>query len=397
MPAGWAAAGVAAAGIAGSIIQGDAAKSAAGTSADAQRYAADQAAAAAKFTPYGVTTGFGSSNFGYDANGNPTASYTLTPELQAIRNRMVAQAGAYDPTQLGQAAQPLFGGANQAFAGANQVLGTANTAFGTGQNLVNLGGNYLAQSPEQARQDYIRNQQALFAGSDEQQLAALKNQQFQTGRIGLATGGTSAGNLAQTNPEMAALYNARARRDLELAANAETAAQQRQAFGASLQGQGIGMFGSGAGLFSSGTNLYGQGAGLLGQIPALTVAGYSPLQTQLGIAGQIENYGQSALDIGAQLGGRSATAGANVGQALLTGGISAARTAQAGNAYSPVGSLLQGVGNSTALNSWFQNTLNKNSTGLSYNPGAGYGTATGYQSWDMSNPELVQTQQTYGI
>jgi hypothetical protein len=293
--------------------------------------------------------------------------------MQAIRNRMISQAGSYDPTQLGNAAQPLYG--------------AANTAFGGGQNLFGLGSQYLAQSPEQARQDYMRNQLALFAPQDEQTLASLRNQQFQTGRTGLATGGTTAGGMAQTNPEMAAYYNSLTNRNLGLAANAETAAQQRQAFGASLQNQGLGMFGT--------------GGSLLGQIPALTTAGYGPLQTQLGIAGQIEGYGQSALDIGAQLGGRSATAGANVANSLLTGGISAARTQQAGNAYSPVGSALQGIGNSPALSSWFQNSLNqKPGVGQTTNWYGGvvndptYGAGTAYSNM---TPGEISNMQTYGI
>ena len=381
----WGAAAAVGASVVGSVIQGDAAKSAAQTSADAQRYAADQAAAAAKFTPYGVTTGFGSSNFGYDANGQPTASYTLNPQLQALRDQMLSQAGSYNPQQIGQAAQPLFGGANQAFAGANQVLGTANTAFGGGQNLFNIGSSYLNQSPEQARQDYINQQQALLAPGQEQQLASLRNQQFQTGRTGLATGGTAAGSLAQTNPEMAAYYNSISNSNRQIAANADQAAQQRQAFGASLQNSGLGMFGSGAGLLSSGTGLYGQGAGLLGQIPALTTAGYSPLQTQLGLAGQIEGYGQSALDIGAQLGGRSATAGAQVANALLQGGVSAAKTAQAGNAYSPVGSVLQGIGSNQALNNWFQNKLNTGFTNTADNT-MGYGLSNNGATPNWTNP-----------
>lgn len=369
--------GVATAVVAGTVVggylQGQSAKSAASTSADAQRYAADQAAAAAKFTPYGVTTGFGSSNFGTDENGNPTASYTLIPQLQTVRNRMIEQSAAYDPTRLLNAAEPLYG--------------AANTAFGGGQNLFGLGSQYLAQSPEQARQDYMRNQQALFAPQDEQQLAALRNQQFQTGRTGLATGGTTAGGMQATNPEMAAYYNSITNRNLGLAANAETAAQQRQAFGATLQNQGIGM--------------YGTGAGLLGQIPALATAGYGPLQTQLGIAGQIEGYGQNALDIGAQLGGRSATAGANVGQALLTGGISAAKTAQVGNAYNPFASTLQGIGNSPALNSWFQNSLNQTpKTGQTTNWYGGvvndptYGAGTAYSNM---TPGEISNMQQYGL
>lgn len=317
MPAGWVAGGVAAAGLVGGYLQGEAAKSAANTSADAQRYAADQAAQAAKFTPYNVTTGFGSSNF----SGN-NASYTLTPEMQAIRDRTIAQAGAYDPTQISTLAQPLYG---------------------AGSSLFNLGQQYLATSPEDAAQQYMQQQQGLLAPGREQQLSALRNQQYQTGRTGLATGGTTAGGLAQTNPELAAYYNSVAQQNATLAAQSDAYGQQRATYG--------------AGLFNT-------GAGLLGQVPSLTTQGYGPLQTQLGLAGTVEGYGQSALDIGAQLGGRSATAGANVAQSLLAGGVSAARTQQAGNAYSPAGSVLQGLGNSSALNSWFQNQL-----GGSTNPG----------------------------
>jgi hypothetical protein len=218
-------------------------------------------------------------------------------------------------------------------------------------------------------------QQGLLAPGREQQLSALRNQQYQTGRTGLATGGTTAGNLAQTNPELAAYYNSLAQSDKTLAAQSDLYGQQRAQFGA---------------------GLFGTGASLLSQVPSLTTQGYGPLQTQLGLAGTIEGLGQNALDIGAQLGGRSATAGANVAQSLLQGGLSAAKTQQAGNATSFAGGVLQGVGSNQALNSWFQNQIGGN-TGLSYNPGSGYGTATGYQPWNMSNPELVQTQQTYGV
>jgi hypothetical protein len=316
MPAAWAAGAAAVGTIGGAYLSGQAAKGAASTSADAQRYAADQAAEAARFKPYGVTTGFGKSNFGTDEAGNPTASYTLTPELQAIRNKMMSQAGAYDSERIGKLAEPLTAGATSLF---------------------NLGQQYLATSPEAAAQQYMQQQQGLLAPGREQQLAGLRNQQFQTGRTGLATGGTVAGGMQQTNPEMAAYYNSLAQTDKTLAAQADQYGQQRATYG--------------AGLFNS-------GAGMLAQVPSLTTQGYGPLQTQLGLAGTIEGYGQSALDIGAQLGGRSATAGANVAQSLLTGGISAAKTQQAGNAYSPAGAILQGVGSNQALTSGFEKYLN---------------------------------------
>lgn len=352
----WGAAAAVAGSVVGGIIQGDAAKSAANTSAEAQRYAADQAAAAAKFTPYNVTTGFGSSNFGTDASGKPTASYTLSPEMTAIRDRTIAQAGGYDPTKVGTAAQPLYGGASSLF---------------------NLGSQYLATSPEDAARTYYNQQRGLFAPGDEQQLAGLRNQQFQTGRVGLATGGTSAGNLAQTNPEMAAYYNSIAQRDKSLAAQADEYGMKRSAYGASL---------------------FGTGANLLGQVPALTSAGYGPLSTMLGVAGSVEGYGQNALDIGAQLGGRSATAGASVANALLTGGTNAARTQQVGNAYSPVGTALQGFGNSPALNSWFQKQIGGGSGGNSSwfgSSGSGPG-MYGTMAPGVAAPAAATWEQAFG-
>ena len=314
----WGAAAAATAAVAGSYMSSQAAKSAANTSADAQRYAADRAAEAARFTPVGVTTNLGASNFAFNDDGTlKSAGYTLDPRLQGIQNNIFGQAQAFNPQAIGQAAQPLMGGASSLF---------------------NLGQQYLATSPQQAAADYMAQQQGLLAPGREQQLAGLRNQQFQTGRTGLATGGTVAGGLQQTNPELAAYYNSIAQSDKTLAAQADQYGQQRTQFGA---------------------GLFGTGGGLLGQVPALTTAGYSPLQTQLGLVGSIEGMGQQPFDLSTALGARQATAGAQVGNALLTGGINAARTAQQGNQYSFGGAALQGLGSNQALNSWFQNQINK--------------------------------------
>ena len=314
----WGAAAAATAAVAGSYMSSQAAKSAANTSADAQRYAADRAAEAARFTPVGITTNLGASNFAFNDDGTlKSAGYTLDPRLQGIQNNIYGQAGAFDPQAIGQAAQPLMGGASSLF---------------------NLGKQYLATSPQQAAADYMAQQQGLLAPGREQQLAGLRNQQYQTGRTGLATGGTVAGGLQQTNPELAAYYNSIAQSDKTLAAQADQYGQQRTQFGA---------------------GLFGTGGGLLGQVPALTTAGYSPLQTQLGLVGSIEGMGQQPFDLSTALGAKQATAGAQVGQNLLYGGINAAKTAQAGNQYSFGGAALQGLGSNQALNSWFQNQINK--------------------------------------
>jgi hypothetical protein len=321
-----------------------------------QSEAAIKAAEMARFRPVGVTTGFGSSQFTTDAEGNVTgASYELTPQLQSIRDRLLSQAGAYDPTQIGQQAQALGTG--------------AQSLFGAAQG-------YLSESPEAARQRYISNQQALLNPINEQNLAGIRNRLFQTGRTGLATGGTMAGNMAATNPELAAYYNSLAQQNAQLTAGADQAAQQQQVFGA---------------------GLYGQGAGLLGQVPSLTSAGYAPLQTQLGIAGSTEGLGQQGLEIGAGIGGRSATAGASAGNLLATGGIQAGKT-MAGIA-DPTAALLGSFGKqistSTPASNWFGSILggstNYGSTGnlaasnSAYNPAVNYsGTydpAAGSTSW----------------
>jgi len=340
----WGAAAAVGGALIGSTISGNAAKSAAQTSANAQLESARIAAEAQKFRPVGVTTNFGRSNFEMSPEGYVTgAGYTLSPELQALFGRTMGQATAYDPTQTGRYAQAL------------------NPAA---QGLFNLGNQYLATSPEQAAADYMRQQQGLLAPGREQQLSQIQNQQYQTGRAGLATGGTVAGygagqpGLMQANPQMAAYYNALAGQNAQLAAQADQYGQARTQFGA---------------------GLFGTGANLLSQVPQLTTAGYGPLQTQLGIASSIENLGAGALDIGAQLGGRQAQAGANVGNTLLQGGIGAARTMQAGNAYSPAGAAISGAAGQ--IPAWYQNMINyqnspaglRNTYGAQnvYTPGAG--------------------------
>ena len=298
----WGAAAAAAV-VAGGYIQGQQAKSAAEKAAQQQREAGQQAAEYQKFRPVGITTGFGTSEFTQGPYGVESAKYTLTPEMQAIRDQMISQAGMEDTTRMRQAAQPLYGGAQQLF---------------------NLGQQYLSTSPEQARQDYMATQRAALAPGREQQLAGMRNQVFQTGRGGLATGGTSTG-MMQTNPEMAAYYNSIAQQDLQLATQAENAAQQRQAYGA-------GMFGT--------------AGNLLGQVTPLTLQGYAPLQTQLGLAGSIEEMGQQSLGLGLQVGGQNASAGANAGKSLLASGMAAAQSQQAANAWSPWGTALSAAGSS---------------------------------------------------
>jgi hypothetical protein len=297
----WGAAAAAAV-IGGSIIQGNKAAGAANAAAQAQREAGQQAAEYQKFRPVGITTGFGSSEFTQGPYGVESAKYTLTPEMQALRDKRIAEATAYDPTQLGQYAQPLYG---------------------AGSSLFNLGGSYLGANPQEVAAKYISDRQGLLAPSRAAEFGRLEARNFATGRGGL--GVQTGTGTAPSNPALQAYYNSIFQQDKMLAAEAEQAAMDRIRFGA---------------------DLYSAGGGLLSNIPQLTTAGYGPLQTQLGLASSIEELGQQPLQLGLDVGGRNAQAGARAGQSLLESGILASRTQQAANSWSPFGTALQGLGSS---------------------------------------------------
>jgi len=299
----------------GGYLSGKSAERAASTSAGAQLEAARIAAEEQRFRPVGMSTRFGTSQFQFGPEGRLTgAGYTASPEIQALQNRLSALYG----TSLGQAEQAQTLGA---------PLGAA------GQGLFGLGSQYLATSPEAARQQYIREQQDLLRAprmEEEQRLAASV---FGRGRAGLNVGATG-------QPELAALAGARRQQDLALAANAEQAAQQRLGFG--------------AGLFGTGANLLGTQYGL--QTQAL-----APFQQQFGVSQLLEQAAQQPLDIGAQLGGRTATAGANVGQTLLSGGLGAAQTQLQGSLVGPslMAQNISGFGQNYLQNRQQQQLLDK--------------------------------------
>ena len=322
-----------------------------------------QAARNAQFRPVGITTNFGSSNFEIDPSTGmlKSAGYTLAPQLQGLQTSLL---GGY-----GNALQ--------------QAQGVDTTALNRGaQSLYSLGQGYLGESPDAVRQRYISQQNALLAPENEQTLAGIRNRLFTTGRTGLATGGTSAGNMAATNPEMAAYYNALAKQQAQLAANAEAAAQQQVTFGQGLLTGGAGLQSTGFGLQS---------------------AAYDPLKTQLGLGTQIEALGQQPLGLGSELGGKASSAAGMSGQlasqAAQTGlagqiaqqGIDATRRTQTQNQLSGLltglgGGGFGGLGSTTS--SWFNNLIGGGGAigsevaglgGSVYNPFSGY--YTGADGW----------------
>ena len=273
----------------GSLDAGSAASSAAKKAAKAQQDAARLSAQASAFRPVGLTTRFGTSEF--DVTTDPTtglptltgAGYTASPEIQALQDRLSALYGS----SLGQAEQAQAMG---------MPLGQA------GQGLFGLGQQYLATSPEQARQQYIDEQMALLDPIRQREEQRLASSVFGRGRAGLQVG-----DMGQ--PELFALASARRGQDAQLAAQAEQAAQQRIGFGA---------------------GLFGTGAGMLGQQYALPTAALGPLAGILGSIGSIEELGQQPFRLGLSVGG-AAQPGATAGAGMLSQGLSqAASTLQAG-------------------------------------------------------------------
>ena len=283
--------------LAGGLLSADAASEAAQKQAETQLKIADMM----RFRPVGVTTRFGSSNFGYDpATGNLTsAGYTLSPETKALQDSLMGAA----PGLLSQ-----FTGAQAATA----PMGKA------AQAAMNLGNQYLTTSPQAQAQKYMDEQMALIQPQNERALAALEAKLQAQGRLGLATGGTS--TLGASNPELEALYNAQKMQQLQLAAAATQGGMDYAKFG---------------------TGLVGAGGDLLNSMYGTQVAAFNPYNTALTGANTLEGMGQQAMNIGTTLGAQQTTA--NTPAANLMG--QAAATQAAGNAVSPWGALLSGAGN----------------------------------------------------
>jgi hypothetical protein len=334
MPAMIASAG---ASLLGGFLQGKSAERAARTQADAQRDAARIAAEESRFRPVGITTRFGQSNFQTDANGRVIgAGYQLDPALRAYQDRFMGLAGG----GLSQAEQ-----AQQQFAPLQQGA----------QGLFGLGNQYLAESPQQAAQRYMASQQELLAPSREREMAQLQTRLFNTGRGGLSVGATGArpsgaGGLGAASPELEAYYNAIAQQDAQLAAQATQGGMDQARFG--------------AGLLGTGGNLMTQG--YQGQAAAL-----SPYEAYLNQMKQLEALGLQSLDIGSGIGAK--VANPSGGQYLYGGGMGAAQTMGAANAYNPFATALTQASQNPAFQQGIGNLFGR----PNYNYGAfGGGSAT---------------------
>ena len=295
----------------GGIIGGNSAKKAAQMQADAQLKSAQLAAEEARFRPVGITTRFGTSDFQTDANGRVIgANYSLDPALRAYQDRFMGLAG---------------GGLSQA----EQAQGQYAPLGSAAQGLFKLGGQYIAESPEQAAQKYMLGQQDLVAPSRERQLAGIRTNLFNTGRTGLSVGATGArpgggGGLGASSPELEAYYNAIAQQDAQLAAGATEAGQRQSLFGA---------------------DLYRLGGNLGTQNYGLQAAAIGPYEAYLAQMKQLEALGQQPLDLGINIGAKGQSNAA--AQAMLSTGPTA--ESFKANAFNPFATALTQAGQNPAF------------------------------------------------
>jgi hypothetical protein len=102
----------------------------------------------------------------------------------------------------------------------------------------------------------------------------------------------------------------------------------------------------------------------------------------------LESAGQGALDLGAQLGGRAAQAGANVGNTLMTGSTNAANAMQAANAYNPFGTALTAAAGNKQLMSGLSNLMSP----YGGTAQGAYGQQDQYLAGALANPQTQQAR-----
>jgi hypothetical protein len=331
----------------GGLISGGKASDAAAAQAQANREAALRASQMAQFRPIGLRTGFGSSNFTVDDLGRVTeAGYSLSPELEALRNRFIRGAAGVPRAMTSQDPQFFDKAANikQGVGPTGEQIQVPLTGTTTStqpyeytpeqfQNLLipqlstgvsslfNLGQGYLAESPQEAAQRFVNQQQGLLAPSRAAEFGRINARNYATGRGGIGINTGTGG--APSNPALQAYYNSLARQDLELAARGQEAGMEQTRFG--------------AGLLTGATEL-GR------QIPSIYSSSFLPISTQLELARSVESMGQQPFLMSQEL--ARLQSGANTPAAqMYQGGMNAAAANQfRADSYSPLGSFLSGGG-----------------------------------------------------
>jgi hypothetical protein len=240
---GWAGA---AAGAAGGLLSGG---GGGGSATSAQ---------APTFTPYAVTSGFGSSSIDPTKK---TASYTLDPRLATTRDKFYAGADAAMPQQY----QTDFG---------NKVSQYGMGLFDQAANL-NL---------DAMTQDYFNKNLKLLEPARAAESSRLNDLQFSRGTTGMGVG---MGTEGYVNPQQYALAMAREQQNQSLAMGAEDRSRAIQAED-----------------FQRAGSLYGLGQSYLTQP-------YETANTLFGYGTNIENLGMGTMATGMNMGNIATTANQN--------------------------------------------------------------------------------------
>lgn len=216
---------------------------------------APKAQAAPGFTPYGVSTGFGTSTFD---TKNQTAGYTLTPEMQAFRDQYYNAARSAMPSEQ----QLAFG---------QQVSDYGQGLFGQAANMdVNA-----------MTQDYLAKQLALLEPARAQESSRLNDLQFGRGTLGQGVGMGD----GYVNPQQYALAQAREQQNAALGLGAEDRARAIQ------------------------NSQFQQAGALYGLGQSYKTDPYNTANQLFGYGAGIENLGGNALTLGSNIGTMSAQAG----------------------------------------------------------------------------------------
>ena len=331
----------------GGMISGDAAAGAANEQADylrnlssEQRKAILDATKSAQergqFKPVTVTSSFGTPQYTYDDKGRLTGVAAQPADwLAQLQARQQALAPQYmNLTEGALSAAPKYQqGAQQAVTGAERLYGLAGQALPTSYDVTGK------------TQEYYNRMQQLVAPQREQQLAQTRQGLFNTGRTGLATGATQAGGMLATNPEMAAYYNAVAQQDLQLANQAEQRARENLLSDITTAGK----------LYGGGAAGYTTAGDLQNQMYRNVAASQAPFATGMQAVTGLEQTAYNPVEQGFKYGSTVGAAEQWAGELGLRGTQAAANIATSmaptiagyqyqNSAYSPWGSLLQGVG-----------------------------------------------------
>ena len=273
----------------GGVLQNRTNQAAAQQTANALRQAGTQAQGMAQFRPVGVTTTFGTSNYQVNPQTGQleSANYSLSPMLQEYQN---------------------------------SIMGANRQSLSDAAALQNLGRQYVAQSPQEAAQNWLQSQRALLAPSREQAWANLSNQDYNRGTTGLKVAqGTG---LQMSSPYASALANAQSLQDLQLAAQAE---QQGRA-----------------------ATTFGQG---------LLSSAYDPFSAGLKTATGVEALGQQPFTMGLDLAKAQSAANYPAAALGLKGNVAAAETLFPAMQQNPYASALQSPGFATGLGQWMSGGL----------------------------------------